>query len=387
MTDAAEINQFFDLLSLVGQDTQLHKTDGWYIGPCPFCGGRDRFNLKQTPEGWRWFCRGCGDDRYHTTLDYIMRRESLDFREALEWAALSTVGGGSRSSEESRKKTFSSMLQAEDSPRPGEAWQARALAFVEACELLLWSEAGDRARDYLHQRGLKDNTLRSYRIGYNPSDTFESLESWGLPEEINEKGNPKKVWIPNGIIIPCSAGGEYFYIKIRRPLTPALEKKGEQKYIKIKGSKPGIFGADNLRGAWLAVFTEGEFDAMLLDQEACDLAGVATLGSATDRLHRLDIGLWGRYLLPLAYILAAYDLDPEGAKGIRALESFTDRALHAPLPELVGVKDITDLWKTGADLWDWVCRTVERLDILPKDDWISSQLDQAEKFFKESNPA
>ncbi len=82
--DAQNINQTYDLLTLVLCDTRLKHMGQYYIGPCPFCGGRDRFNLKATTEGWRWFCRKCGGEKYHGAIDYIMRRDNIDFKRALE---------------------------------------------------------------------------------------------------------------------------------------------------------------------------------------------------------------------------------------------------------------------------------------------------------------
>ena len=79
-----DFNQNFDLLALAGKDVQLTRSGGWYTGPCPFCGGRDRFNLKRTGNGWRWFCQGCGDGKYHTAIDYVKRREGKGVREVLE---------------------------------------------------------------------------------------------------------------------------------------------------------------------------------------------------------------------------------------------------------------------------------------------------------------
>ncbi len=52
-------------------------------GPCPFCGGTDRFTLKRTADGWRWLCRHCTDGRYLDAIDYIQRRENIDFKQAV----------------------------------------------------------------------------------------------------------------------------------------------------------------------------------------------------------------------------------------------------------------------------------------------------------------
>ncbi len=81
-------------------------------------------------------------------------------------------------------------------------------------------------------------------------------------------------------------------------------------------------------------------------------------------LSQLDLSIWGKWLLYVAHFLAVYDLDLPGEKGLRALASFTERLHRAPLPALPGVKDITDFYLAGGDLADWLCRTVEQLNLL-----------------------
>src|SRR5512143_1224719 len=131
MNTANQINQTLDLLSLAEQDTALKKTGaGWWAGPCPFCGGVDRFTLKQTTSGWRWFCRHCGGDRYHTAVDYIMQRQACSLPEALRWADSPPIGtpmGG-----------------------VGGGWQSRGLAYLQSCEAALWNELGVSALNWLH---------------------------------------------------------------------------------------------------------------------------------------------------------------------------------------------------------------------------------------------
>lgn len=79
-----DLRRTVDLLSLVGRDTHLRRVGAnWYAGPCPFCGGTDRFTLKRTSGGWRWLCRHCTDGRYLDCVDYIQRRNGVDFKEAV----------------------------------------------------------------------------------------------------------------------------------------------------------------------------------------------------------------------------------------------------------------------------------------------------------------
>jgi hypothetical protein len=106
------------------------------------------------------------------------------------------------------------------------------------------------------------------------------------------------------------------------------------------------------------VLCEGEFDALLLWQEAGGLAGVATLGSASGRL---DVGAWGAYLLPIARLLVAYDLDDEGKDGAAKLAGLTHRARLVSVPQVrEGDKDLTDYHKAGGNLREWLSAEVAR---------------------------
>lgn len=59
--DIVSLKEHADLLALLSGHTQLRKkasTDGGeFAGPCPFCGGRDRFRV--WPAEGRWWCRWC----------------------------------------------------------------------------------------------------------------------------------------------------------------------------------------------------------------------------------------------------------------------------------------------------------------------------------------
>ncbi len=100
----------------------------------------------------------------------------------------------------------------------------------------------------------------------------------------------------------------------------------------------------------MALFCEGEFDAMIAAQEFGDVLPAATLGSAT---NLPDLATWGAYLAPLYVVLTTYDADAAGSAGAQALAALVgERARMAPLPE--GVKDINDYFLAGGDLLKWV---------------------------------
>lgn len=79
-----------DLIELIGGDTSLTPTSptlAEWAGHCPFCRGThngDGFVVRRhgtatLPPGW--FCRKCGANG--TAIDYVMRREGLDFQGAV----------------------------------------------------------------------------------------------------------------------------------------------------------------------------------------------------------------------------------------------------------------------------------------------------------------
>lgn len=76
----------FDLLRLALSDSpDIKKIGAYWIGPCPFCGGDDRFNLKRTNEVDLWICRVCGDGKYKNAVSYLMVRNDWTYQEAIDY--------------------------------------------------------------------------------------------------------------------------------------------------------------------------------------------------------------------------------------------------------------------------------------------------------------
>jgi hypothetical protein len=166
-----------------------------------------------------------------------------------------------------------------------------------------------------------------------PSTYKDEPQKWGL--------DGKKVWIPQGILIPCTTS-DIWYLKIRRP-------RGKSKYIQIRGGKPALFMSQTLEFNQIAIFTEGEFDSLLLWQAIEDLAAVVTTGSAT---NTFCLSTWGFNLLHIQQFLTAYDNDKAGKKGRKKLDFLNPR--HLEIPQIrPHDKDITDFHKSGGNLRKW----------------------------------
>ena len=79
------------LFDLVSQDVPIRRAastgGGEWCGPCPSCGGRDRF--RAWPERGRYWCRQCG--RRGDALQYLRDFHGLTFAEAKRALGLDTA--------------------------------------------------------------------------------------------------------------------------------------------------------------------------------------------------------------------------------------------------------------------------------------------------------
>lgn len=337
-----------NLLDLIGRETRLKKVAGTrggeYAGPCPSCGGDDRFRVQ--PEQGLWWCRSCRD-RWSDAIDYVIWRSGCTFVEACR--ELGVRLDDRPAAPITRTITRAAIAPepptlADDAAEPLAAWRERGEQYVAAAEAALWGYTGSRARQWLAERGLTDETIRRWRLGYQPTDAYEDPSAWGLD-------GGKRIWLAHGIVIPWFLDGQLWQVKIRR-LDPR-----DPKYISVRGGTPVLFGGETLDGHDIAVLPEGEFDTMLIEQEVGDLVGVASLGSAS----RKPDPLAADYLLGARVILTLHDVDASGERGADRIRDLTHRAIRLRVP--IG-KDATDFIKAGGDLRAWLLFELERLDLL-----------------------
>lgn len=336
-----------DLLALTGRYSQLKRVastcGGEYAGPCPLCpGGRDRFRVQ--PAERRWLCRHCTEGEWQDAITFQMRVARQSFPEAVQ-----ALAGDAPPAVPVRP--LAPKAEVHHAGPPPSRWQSRAKAFIDSAVADLWGPRGERARAWLYARGLDDDTLRRWRLGYLPEDQHEAARRWGLD------GRP--LYLPRGILIPAEAGGATWYLKIRRPA-------GDPKYTQVRGGLPALYLADTLQGE-MACVTEGELDALLLWQSLQHAEnprwramGVATLGSQS---NRLDLAHWARYLYRVKHLLLFYDQDGKSTSGVRHWTALTERTFVVKWHNLrPGDKDLTDYHLAGGNLLDLVAAAVMQLE-------------------------
>src|SRR3954451_11311047 len=146
------------MVELVGARSDLRRVGSRWTGLCPFHDERTP-SFSGNAENKLYHCFGCGESG--DAIGFVQATDGLDFREAVEVLA-----------ERYRVelKLENEDPQAEERRRRRE----RLLSLVErataAYERVLWSSPeAARAREYLSGRGLGEEILKKFRVGYAPS--------------------------------------------------------------------------------------------------------------------------------------------------------------------------------------------------------------------------
>jgi DNA primase len=302
---AAEIKSKLPVIDVVGETVALKRAGSAYKGLCPFHAEKTpSFIVSPDRESWR--CFGCGEGG--DIFTFLMRRDGIDFREAL--SRLAEKAGVELSAQTAKEDRHRKRLR--DALEAAISWYR---------EVLLQTPQAEKARAYLAERGLTAETLERFGIGYAPSSwdaltkrligrgfTNEELISSGLASPSNRGGVVDKfrgrIIIPirdasaravglGGRIMPGAEGPKY----LNSPAGPLFDKSHT------------LYGLDLAKSAIrkekLTVIVEGYTDVMAAHQAGFTNV-VASLGTA---LTRGQIELATRYADGIAL---AYDVDLAG---------------------------------------------------------------------------
>jgi DNA primase len=177
-----EVKQKIDIVEIISQYVQLTKSGRTMRAPCPFHSEK-KPSFFVYPEQQTWHCFGAcntGGD----VFSFVMKKEGLDFADALRFLADKCgVVIPSQIKSEAENRVRDSILQIN---------QAAAAYYHN---LLINTPAGARARDYLKGRGLADDTLTAFQLGYSLPG-WESLKGYLL-----EKGFAENDVLEAGLIL------------------------------------------------------------------------------------------------------------------------------------------------------------------------------------------
>jgi DNA primase len=352
----AEIKTKLPTIDVVGETVALKRAGTVYKGLCPFHAEKTP-SFIVTPERETWHCFGCGE--HGDIFTFLMRRDGLEFREALErLAEKAGVELSERTAREDRRRK-----------RLREALES-AIAWYR--EVLLQAHQAERARGYLAERGFNDETLDRFTIGYAPN-TWDAMT-----KRLRSKGFSDAELTDAGLASNSNRGGVYdrfrgrIIIPIRDASGRAIGLGGRimpdaegPKYLNSPATvlfdkSRTLYGIDLAKGAIrrekLAVIVEGYTDVMAAHQAGFANV-VASLGTA---LTAGQVELANRYADGVAL---AYDVDLAG-------EAATQRGLVEELQGVVSKvrviripagKDPDEFIRSDPDGWRAAVASAEEL--------------------------
>ena len=317
MSTVDEVKQRLDIVDVVSQHVALQKAGRNFRALCPFHSERTP-SFYVFPDRQTWHCFGaCGTGG--DIISFVMKKEGLEFRAALELLA-QRAGVALRAPSAEQEDPRREILR--------RANEAAAHFFHHQ---LLNSPDAVSALQYVRDRGLDQETIASFQMGYAP-------DSWdGLKGHLSGLGFEEGDLLVAGLLVEGERGP---YDRFRgRLMFPIRDERGRvvgfgaralddsvPKYLNTPQSpifdKGGILYAldrarEHIRSSGQAVIVEGYMDAIAAHQHELGNV-VASMGTAiTER----QVGLLKRHTRNL---ILALDADLAGSeatlRGVQVLQ-------------------------------------------------------------------
>jgi DNA primase len=310
MSTIDEIKARIDIIDLVSESVQLRHSGKNYTGYCPFHSNTRTPAFAVFPDSGTWRCFGqCNEGG--DIFKFVMKKENWDFSEALHYLA-------ERAGVQLTQPTPEEQAAAEEHAGLRSLLEETVAYYRHQ---LLNTPSGKFALDYLRQkRGLKDETLEAFGLGYAPNAWDAALNHF------KSKGNSEEDLLAIGLVSKREEGGVYDRFR-HRIMFPIRDERGRMAGFGARILNPDdlpkfinspqtpvfdkgrlLYGLDRARRAIRtvdqAVIVEGYLDVIALHQAGYANA-VSPMGTAlTD--HQL-------YLLKRFSKRIVLALDPDAA--------------------------------------------------------------------------
>lgn len=343
-----EIRSGNDIVDVISGYVRLTKKGSTYFGLCPFHNEKTP-SFSVSPNKQMYYCFGCGAGG--NVITFLMEYENYTFPEALEVLA-NRIG-----IELPKQEMTAEQRKASDK-------RARLLEVnKEAAKYfytLLRSERGTRAHEYFRNRGLSEETIKKFGLGYSDKysdDLYRYLRSKGYEDELLKDSGLISIDEKRG-------GHDKFWNRAMFPIMDVRGKvigfggrvmgDGEPKYL--NSPETMIFDKSrNLYGLNLARTTkknqillcEGYMDVIALHQAGFDNA-VAALGTAFTVGHA---NLLRRYTKE---VYLTFDSDGAGIRAAkRAIPILKEAGITAKVINMQPYKDPDEFIKAlGAEAYE-----------------------------------
>jgi len=203
-----EVKSKTDIVALVSEYVPLTKSGKNYKGLCPFHNEKTP-SFMVSPELQIFKCFGCG--KGGDVFSFIKEIEGLEFRETLELLA---------------KRAGVKLSRRKFTQTPEDAKLKKIIEINELSSnfynyILKNHKVGERALDYLRKRGISNDAIDVFKLGYSPN-TWDSVLNF-----LTKRKYDVVDIAASGLIVPReNAGG--FYDRFRgRLIVPLRNQRGE----------------------------------------------------------------------------------------------------------------------------------------------------------------
>ena len=335
-----ELRNRADIETTISSYVNLKRAGRISKGLCPFHGEKTA-SFTVYPDTQSYYCFGCGNGG--DVITFIKNIENLDYIDAVRF--LADKNGMNMPEENSYDDTMNKrrlrMLEA----------NREAAKFFHSC---LGKPEGAVGYQYFKTRGLSDDTIRRFGLGFAP-DSFLALSNYMM-----SKGYTKDELVFANLARRSTKNPNNIYDNFRnRVMFPIIDVKGnviafggrvmddsKPKYLNTSDTlvykkSQGVFALNLAKksGKDSLILCEGYMDVIALHQAGFTNA-VAGLGTA---LTSEQAQLLSRYA---SEIMISYDADEAGQKAAtRALEIFKNTTANIKVLHLSGGKDPDEILK------------------------------------------
>ncbi|MCX4326319.1 MAG: DNA primase [Lachnospiraceae bacterium] len=339
-----EVRAANDIVGVIGSYVKLKRSGGSYTGLCPFHNEKTP-SFSVNPARQIYKCFGCGAGG--SVITFVMEYENYTFPEALETLA----------------ERAGITLKADETDRQHKEQESIRMKLLEINRkagsfyyAVLKSAQGKTGYSYLKSRGLSDETIRHFGLGYagqGSMNLYRFLKHEGYSDDIlketglfkiDERGAYDKFF--NRVIFPIMDANSRVIGFGGRVMGDAKPKYLNSPETKLFDKSRNLFGLNyaKLGKNKNMVLCEGYMDVIALHQAGFTNA-VASLGTA---LTIQQAGMIKRYT---DEVLLTYDSDQAGQKAaLRAIPILRQSGINARIIHMEPYKDPDEFIKgAGAD--------------------------------------
>lgn len=328
-----EVRMRNDIVDVISGYVKLQKKGSNYFGLCPFHNEKSP-SFSVSSQKQMYYCFGCGAGG--NVITFVMEYENFTFAEAVKMLA---------------ERAGIKLPEAEYSKEERAKADKRA-TLLEINKLAanyfyyqLHQPQGKLGYDYFKNRGLTDETMRRFGLGFankTSNDLYQYLRSKGYGDEILKE---------SGLITPDARGTyDKFWNRVMFPIMDINNRvigfggrvmgQGEPKYLNspetlVFDKSRTLYGLNYARTSRekYILACEGYMDVIAMQQAGFTNA-VASLGTAFTQQHAM---LLKRYT---DMVILTYDSDGAGVKAaLRAIPILREVGISAKVLNLKPYKD------------------------------------------------